>query len=231
MSFIPVITIDGPSGSGKGTLCRLLAKRLGWHILDSGAIYRLLSLAAQKHQIAATNVDKLVQLAAELNIDFRADNKKNESHVFLDNEDVSLDLRTETCGKFASQISALPAVRHALLQKQRDFQVAPGLVCDGRDMGTVVFPAADLKIFLIASAEERAKRRYKQLKNKGLCVTLRAILEDMVARDERDSNRNAAPLKPAADSVQLDSSRLTVNAVLKQVLALAKERGLLQNIP
>jgi len=220
----PVITIDGPTASGKGTIARLLAQRLGWLILDSGALYRLVALAAEKHSIALDDVESLQPLAAHLDVEFVTDESAEEMVVLLEGEDVTLELRTETCGNGASKVAALPTVRAALLERQRAFQQPPGLIADGRDMGTVVFPRAVVKIFLTAGAEERARRRYNQLKDKGLGVTMRSLLEEIAERDERDSNRAASPLVPAEDAVVLDTSDLGIDEVVDHLWNLCQVR-------
>jgi cytidylate kinase len=224
----PVITIDGPTASGKGTIARLIAQRLGWHILDSGALYRLVALAAQKHSIALDDVESLQPLAAHLDVEFVAAEGGKEAGeemvVLLEGEDVTMELRTETCGNGASKVAALPVVREALLERQRAFLQPPGLVADGRDMGTVVFPGAVVKIFLTASAEERARRRYNQLKDKGLGVTMRSLLEEIAERDERDRNRAASPLVPAEDAVELDTSELSIDEVVDRLWQLCQVR-------
>jgi len=211
----PVITIDGPSGSGKGTIARLLAQELGFHFLDSGALYRLLALAAQRRDVALDDEAALVRLAAGLDIRFPAD--ADGDTVLLDGEDVSGDIRTEAVGAGASRVAALPVVREALLARQRAFRQAPGLVADGRDMGTVVFPDAGAKIFLTASPEERARRRCNQLKEKGFEADYEAVLADIRARDERDRNRSVAPLKPAPDAVVVDATELDIDTTLGRV--------------
>ena len=216
-----VIAIDGPSGSGKGTLAGLLAARLGWQLLDSGALYRLLAYAAGKHGIALDNEAALAMLAANLDVQFVA------GGIILEGESVTERIRNEQVGAGASQVAALPAVRDALLQRQRAFREAPGLVADGRDMGTVVFPDAPLKIFLTASAEERARRRYLQLKAKGEDVSLSSLLEEIQSRDDRDMNRAVAPLKPAVDAIQLDSTEMSIEEVLERILQEAAQRDLL----
>ena len=216
-----VIAIDGPSGSGKGTLAGLLAARLGWRLLDSGALYRLLAYAAGKHGIALDNEAALAMLAANLDVQFVT------GGIILEGESVTERIRNEQVGAGASQVAALPAVRDALLQRQRAFREAPGLVADGRDMGTVVFPDAPLKIFLTASAEERARRRYLQLKAKGEDVSLPSLLEEIQARDDRDMNRAVAPLKPAVDAIQLDSTEMSIEEVLERILQEAAQRDLL----
>lgn len=216
-----VITIDGPSGSGKGTIARLLAERLGWHLLDSGALYRVLGLAALRRGVALTDEPALTELARALPVEFVLD-ATGAQCVLLDGDDVSLELRSEQTGDAASQVAALGAVREALLERQRAFRRAPGLVADGRDMGTVVFPSAPLKIYLTASVEERAHRRHKQLNEQGLGGNLSALLQDIAARDERDMNRAVAPLKPAEDAITVDSSGMGVDAVFERVLGLAQ---------
>lgn len=222
-----MICIDGPSGSGKGTLCQLLAHRLGWALLDSGALYRLTGLAAAGRGIALDAESAVAELAKNLDVKFVPGEPGEPAAVLLDGDDVSGILRLESTGELASKVAVLPAVRAALLSRQRDFAQLPGLVADGRDMGTVVFPDAPLKVFLTASAEERAQRRYKQLKTKGENVNLAALLEEIQARDKRDSERELAPLKPAEDAVLLDSTGLGIDSVFERVLALANARNLL----
>jgi len=222
MSSAPVITIDGPSGSGKGTIARLLARELGYHFLDSGALYRLLAFAAEQRAIALDDEPSLVELAGKLDIVFPADG--GEDDVLLYGENIGSLIRTEAAGAGASRVAALPEVRTALLQRQRDFHSSPGLVADGRDMGTVVFPDAEAKIYLIASAEERARRRCKQLKEKGLDADYSAVVADIQARDERDMNRPVAPLKPAEDAESVDTSELDIPATLQRVRDLLKNR-------
>ncbi len=221
----PVITVDGPSGSGKGTISRLLARELGWHWLDSGALYRLLALAARRHGVALDDAGTLADLARRLDVRF-ADDGGGEPRVLLEGEDVTRELRTEQTGAAASRVAALPAVREALLDRQRAFRRPPGLVADGRDMGTVVFPDAELKIFLTASAEERARRRHKQLKEQGFEASMDALFRDILARDERDARRAVSPLRPAADAVVIDASDLSIDEVMARVRALVRERGL-----
>jgi cytidylate kinase len=211
----PVITIDGPSGAGKGTASALLAKKLGWHFLDSGAIYRVLAVASIHHQIPADDESGLLPLAAGLDVNFEA--TENGVRVILEGEDVSDTIRTEEVGATASQIASQPSIREALLRRQRGFKQSPGLVADGRDMGTVVFPEAQVKIFLTASAEERADRRFKQLKGKGFDASIPRLLADIKARDERDMNRTVAPLVPAKDAFVLDSTSLNIEQVLEKI--------------
>ncbi|SRR5690554_4787015 len=225
MSNPVVITIDGPSGSGKGTVAGLLAMRLQWHLLDSGALYRVLALAADKHKVPLDNEAALEVLAVGLDVQFILDEEGNQ-RIILENVDVTDAIRNETVGACASQIAALPAVRSGLLRRQQDFREAPGLIADGRDMGTVVFADAPLKVFLTASAEERARRRYLQLKDKGEAVTLTSLLEEIRARDERDTSRAIAPLKPADDAIILDSTTMTIEQVLERILSEVAVRSL-----
>jgi len=216
---IPVIAIDGPSGSGKGTLAGLLAKKLGWNLLDSGALYRLLAFAARNHGVDLTNEEAMKALAAHLDVQFIAATETQVQRIILEGEEVTEAIRNEQIGAGASQVAALPAVRDALLQRQRAFREAPGLVADGRDMGTVVFADAPLKIFLTASAEERARRRFLQLKAKGDDVNLASLLDEIRERDERDIQRAVAPLKPAHDAMLLDSTAVSIEQVLEKILS------------
>ncbi|WP_297813250.1 (d)CMP kinase [uncultured Methylophaga sp.] len=222
MSDIPVLTIDGPSGSGKGTIAQMIARDLGWHYLDSGAIYRVLAQAALKHNIELDDEIALTDLAQTLDVSFTV--AGGELKVMLEGQDVSLLIRSETAGNAASRVAALPPVRAALLQRQRDFRTMPGLVTDGRDMGTVVFPDAPFKVFLTASAEERAQRRYKQLKQKGIESNLSDLIAEISERDRRDSERKVAPLRPAEGALILDSTELGIDAVYKQVSAFCADR-------
>lgn len=223
MTVTPVVAIDGPSGSGKGTISRLLAQRLGWHFLDSGALYRLVALAAGRHGVDLADAEGLAALARGLDAEFRAD-PDGKAGVWLEGDEVTSAIRTETCGNGASKVAAVPAVREALLARQRAFARPPGLVADGRDMGTVVFPAATLKIFLTASLEERARRRLNQLKEQGVSANLSALFHELAERDARDANRTVAPLRPAEDAVTVDSTGLDIEAVLERVLELVRER-------
>ncbi len=216
-AIIPIITIDGASGTGKGTVSQLLATRLCWNFLDSGALYRVLALAAQKHCVALDNEKALEVLAEHLDVQFIAQENKLPK-VILEGEDVTDTIRTEPIGNSASIIAALPAVRAALLSRQRAFREAPGLVADGRDMGTVVFPDAELKIFLTASPEERALRRYHQLLEKGINVNLSDLIEELRERDKRDQERTVAPLKPAADAICINTNGLSVEDVVNRIV-------------
>lgn len=221
----PVITIDGPSGSGKGTISRLVAQATGFALLDSGAIYRLAALACLRTSADLGDETAVVTVATNLDIAFES--AGTSTRVLLAGEDVSLAIREETVGMAASRVAALPAVREALLKRQRDFARLPGLVADGRDMGTVVFPDAGLKIFLTASAEERARRRVLQLTEAGASdIDEAQILADIQERDDRDRNRAASPLVPAGDALELDSTALSIDEVFQQIMAAARDRGL-----
>ena len=222
---VPVITIDGPSGSGKGTVAALLAGKLGWNFLDSGALYRLLAFAARNHGVDLTNEEALKVLAEHLDVQFGAARDGHGMIIILEGEEVTEAIRNESVGAGASQVAALPVVRTALLQRQKAFREVPGLVADGRDMGTVVFPDAPLKIFLTASAEERARRRYLQLKARGDDVNLASLLEEIRERDERDTQRAVAPLKPADDAIPLDSTTLSIEEVLQRILSEVADRA------
>ena len=222
-SDVPIVTIDGPSGSGKGTVSRAVARALEWGLLDSGALYRLVALAARRAQVPLDDVPALSRLAARFDIRFGA-GPRDEEIVWLDGAEVTRDIRTETAGNDASKVAALPAVRAALLDRQRAFAVPPGLVADGRDMGTVVFPGAGAKIFLTASLEERALRRHNQLKEKGVAATLAALSIEIAERDQRDISRSASPLVASADAVLLDTTGMPVKAVVERVLAVARGR-------
>lgn len=219
---IPVITIDGPSGAGKGTVCRLLAQKLGWEILDSGAIYRVLALASIHHQIEPADEESLIPLAAHLDVQFLS--TETSSKIILEGEEVTLSIRNEEVGGIASQIAALPRVREALLRRQRAFRQLPGLIADGRDMGTVVFPDAEVKVFLTASAEERANRRYLELKEKGHDVKIGDLLNEIQARDDRDTNRAVAPMVPAEDAIEIDSTHISAQEVFQQLITVVEAK-------
>jgi cytidylate kinase len=221
----PVIAVDGPSGTGKGTLCQRLAETLGWHLLDSGAIYRVLAHAALARGLDLEDAATLAGAASTLNLDFLPGEGEGVV-VMLDGKDVTTAIRTEAAGNAASRVAAVPAVRAALLERQRGFRRPPGLVADGRDMGTVVFPVAELKLFLTASAEERAQRRYKQLKGKGTGVSLPALIKDITERDERDRARSVSPLVPAPDARVLDTTHMDIETVFDTVMGMVRERGL-----
>jgi cytidylate kinase len=217
------MTIDGPSGSGKGTVSRAAARALGWGLLDSGALYRLVALAGRKQGLGLDDGPGLARLAAQLDLKFGSDSAGDEV-VWLDGKDVTSAIRTEEAGNDASKVAALPQVRAALLERQRRFAVPPGLVADGRDMGTVVFPEAEVKIFLTASAAERAARRYKQLKEKGVAATLAALSLEIAERDKRDMQRAASPLVASTDAVVLDTTGMSVEAVVDRILEVARGR-------
>lgn len=221
---IPVLTIDGPSGSGKGTISALIAREFGWHLLDSGALYRLVALGAMRHAIDLANETALAEYASSLDVCFELQPDGSAPRILLESEVVGDAIRTEACGNAASRVAALGAVREALLQRQRDFLQEPGLVADGRDMGTVVFPQAGVKIFLTASVDERAQRRYKQLKDKGISANLPDLLTEIAERDARDAQRTVSPLKPAADAVVLDTTSSTIEEVCDRVMQLCRER-------
>ncbi len=221
----PVVTIDGPSGAGKGTVSRLLAQRSGWHLLDSGALYRLVAHAGTLAGLAPGDVAGHARLAGLMDVVFAAD-AHGQEHILLDGREVSAALRSEAAGAGASRVAAWPAVRAALLDRQRGFAQPPGLVADGRDMGTVVFPQAQLKIFLTASSEERARRRYNQLKEKDSGVSLAALSLEIAERDRRDSTRSVAPLLPAADAIVLDSTAMNAAEVADEIFAHGRGRAL-----
>ncbi|WP_367607149.1 (d)CMP kinase [Legionella sp. W05-934-2] len=220
---VPVITLDGPSGTGKGTISLLLAQKLGWHYLDSGAIYRVFAYGTLQNHIDSTDLSQLVSLAKKLPLRFVI-NEAGEQQVFYEQTDVTSAIRTPTCSQKASELAAIPEVRSALLQRQRDFATPPGLVTDGRDMGTVVFPDAFLKIYMDASADERAKRRYLQLQSSEKNASLAQVIKEIKERDKRDRERSVAPLKPAENSVIIDTTSLTIVQVLSIVLQLVEKQ-------
>ncbi|WP_439212908.1 (d)CMP kinase [Duffyella gerundensis] len=218
----PVITIDGPSGAGKGTLCKAMAEALQWHLLDSGAIYRVLALAALHHQVDIESEEALVPIAAHLDVRFVSTD--GELAVILEGENVTSEIRTQEVSNAASKVAAFPRVREALLRRQRAFRDRPGLIADGRDMGTVVFPDAPVKIFLDASPEERARRRMLQLQQSGIDVNFERLLSEIKERDDRDRNRSVAPLVPAADAFVLDSTSMPIEEVIEKTIAYARSK-------
>jgi len=220
-SNVPVITIDGPSGTGKGTISQLVADHLGWHLLDSGALYRVVAIGIQHKGILSNKINEICDFALAMTVTFSSEFKGS---VTLDGEEISAQVRLEQTAEAASQVAAIPELRQVLLQRQIDFRQPPGLVADGRDMGTVVFPTAGLKIYLTASPEERAHRRYNQLINKGVSVNLRALLQDIASRDERDANRAVSPLRPAQDALVIDTTSLSIDEVFEKVFAEAGKR-------
>ncbi len=223
MAEDPVITVDGPSGTGKGTICLRLAMLLRWHFLDSGVLYRTLALTALRNGHGLENTPELGRLAEHLDIRFRPDSTGTHVAIWIGDDEVTSSIRTEECGNAASKIAVYPAVRAGLLSLQRAFRQSPGLIADGRDMGTVVFPDATLKIFLTASADERAKRRYKQLKEQGFSVNLARLSVEIAERDERDAQRSASPLTPASDAIIIDTTAVNAEAVGLQVLDLVRK--------
>ena len=223
--LVPIVTIDGPSSSGKGTISRIVAARVGWHLLDSGALYRLVALGAALRNFDPDDVEQHVSVARTMKVQFGSVGDGQEQ-VLLEGQDVTRKIRTEEAGAGASRVAVWPAVRAALTDRQRAFAQPPGLVADGRDMGTVIFPDAQLKVFLTASAEERAQRRHKQLIEKGSAASLAALSREIAERDQRDSTRQVAPLRPAPDAHLLDSTGLSIEAVVERVLSLGRECGL-----
>jgi len=221
---IPVITVDGPGGTGKGTLSSYLADWLGWHFLDSGALYRVMALAAERHNIGPEDIAGLSDLGRNLDVIYKQSASAEGNSVVLEGDEVNDLIRTESCGNSASRIAALPEVRQALLDRQHGFRKPPGLVADGRDMGTVVFPDARLKIYLTASVEERAMRRYKQLKEKGFDVNLPQLSVEITERDARDSQRTVSPLRPADDAAVIDTTHLNIEDVIDRVKVLVRDR-------
>lgn len=220
--MIPVLTIDGPSGVGKGTVANIMAHELNWNLLDSGAIYRAFALAATKRNIQIDNTDELLKLASNLDLRFESDPSNNKLSIYLDNSEVSDELRTEKTAELASKFAMIGPLRESLLLRQQKFKQPPGLVADGRDMGTVVFEDAPFKVFLTANVQERAQRRLKQLQDKGIAGILSQTLEEVQKRDERDASRKHSPLKPSKDALVIDTSNLTINEVVAKVMALVK---------
>ena len=220
--MIPVLTIDGPSGVGKGTVANIIAHELNWNLLDSGAIYRAFALAATKRNIQIDNTDELLKLASNLDLRFESDPSNNKLSIYLDNSEVSDELRTEKTAELASKFAMIGPLRESLLLRQQKFKQPPGLVADGRDMGTVVFEDAPFKVFLTANVQERAQRRLKQLQDKGIAGILSQTLEEVQKRDERDASRKHSPLKPSKDALVIDTSNLTINEVVAKVMALVK---------
>ena len=220
--MIPVLTIDGPSGVGKGTVANIMAHELKWNLLDSGAIYRAFALAASKRNIKIDNTDELLKLASNLDLKFESDPSNNKLSIYLDNIEVSAELRTEETAELASKFAMIGPLRESLLIRQQKFKKPPGLVADGRDMGTVVFESAPFKVFLTANVEERAQRRLKQLQAKGITGILSHTLKEVKIRDERDANRKHSPLKPSEDALVIDTSYLTIDEVVTKVMALVR---------
>jgi len=220
--MIPVLTLDGPSGVGKGTVARIIAQKLDWHLLDSGAIYRAFAIVASNNDIKIDDIDDLLKLANNFDISFKLNSNHEPLNVYLNNVEVSSELRTEKIAALASQFAKIKSLRKTLLVKQRQFKKLPGLVADGRDMGTVVFPDAPFKVFLTAEVEERAKRRLKQLQETGIAGNISHTLAEVQKRDERDVNRQHSPLKPAKDALVIDTTNLTINEVITKVMALIK---------
>lgn len=225
MSVIPVITIDGPSGSGKGTIAQLLAKKLGWHFLDSGVLYRAIAWAILNAKIDPVDHSAIKNIINKISIEMQVSEIGDDPKIFCNNHNVTDEIRSEDCSQMASIISAIPFVRAALLNRQRDMRQSPGLVTDGRDMGTVVFPDAMLKFYMTASLNERTNRRYNQLKNKGKHVSLTDVHRELSVRDERDLNRAIAPAKPADNVIAIDTTHLNINSVFQLILKHVKNRG------
>ena len=220
--MIPVLTLDGPSGVGKGTVANIIAQKLDWHLLDSGAIYRAFALVARDNDIKIDDIDGLLKLANNFDISFKLNSNNKPLNVYLDNVEVSSELRTEKTAALASQFAKIESLRKVLLVKQRQFKKLPGLVADGRDMGTVVFPDAPFKVFLTAEIEERAKRRLKQLQETGITGNISHTLAEVQKRDKRDANRQHSPLRPAKDALVIDTTNLSINEVITKVMALIK---------
>ncbi len=220
--MIPVLTLDGPSGVGKGTVASIIAQKLDWHLLDSGAIYRAFAIVASNNDIKIDDIDGLLKLANNFDISFKLNSNHEPLNVYLNNVEVSSELRTEKTAALASQFAKIESLRKVLLVKQRQFKKLPGLVADGRDMGTVVFPDAPFKVFLTAEVEERAKRRLKQLQETGIAGNISHTLAEVQKRDERDANRQHSPLRPAKDALVIDTTNLTINEVITKVMALIK---------